>query len=139
MRSLHYRSDSQGALYHNELFAHTLFLSKRGLGTLQTLSSLFSISEVNIMTLTDACKVLHVDTGVNDELITSLIAALPSYIEVTTGLSEDDQDEEPLVETVSGFLLTQWYYADHADDRALTRTINSLLKAITIRARSYAE
>lgn len=87
------------------------------------------------MTLTEACNVLHVDKGNNDELIFSLIDALPGYIRVTTGMSEADQVSEPLCQTVSGFLLTQWYYADHADDQALTRTINALLKAITLKAR----
>lgn len=87
------------------------------------------------MTLSEACNVLHVDEGENDELINSLISAIPGYIEVSTGLKEADQGNEPLVEVVSGFILTQWYYADHADDQALTRTINSLLKAITIKAR----
>ena len=91
------------------------------------------------MTFNDALNVLHVDAGVNDELISSLLIAIPSYIETTTGLKEADQYKEPLVETVSGFILTQWYYADHADDQALTRTINSLLKVLTIRARSYEE
>ena len=90
------------------------------------------------MTLSEACNVLHVDEGNNDELINSLLQALPSYIEVATGLTEEQQAQEPLVDTVSGFILTQWYYADHADDQALTRTINSLLKALSIRARSYA-
>lgn len=91
------------------------------------------------MTLAEACNVLHVDQGNNDELISALVAAIPSYIEATTGLSEDNQSAEPLVQTVSGFILTQWYYADHADDQALTRTINSLLKVLSIRARSYEE
>lgn len=89
------------------------------------------------MTLAEACKILRVDQGDNDDLINALIAALPDYIETTTGLLACNQGTEPLVDTVSGFLLTQWYYADHADDQALTRTINSLLKCITIRARSY--
>lgn len=88
------------------------------------------------MTLSEACNVLHVDEGNNDELIGSLISALPGYIETTTGMSEDDQEAEPLCQVVEGLLLTQWYYADHADDQALTRTINALLKAITIRARA---
>lgn len=88
------------------------------------------------MTLQEALDVLHVDQGDNDELIYSLIEALPGYIEMATGMSEEDQQSEPLVKVVSGFLLTQWYYADHADDQALTRTINSLLKAITLKARS---
>lgn len=89
------------------------------------------------MTLTEACNVLHVDQGNNDELISSLLIALPSYIATTTGLAEENQGAEPLVEVVSGFILTQWYYADHADDQALTRTINALLKAISLRARDY--
>lgn len=88
------------------------------------------------MTLNEALDVLHVDQGDNDELLYSLIEALPGYIEMATGMSEKDQRSEPLVKVVSGFLLTQWYYADHADDQALTRTINSLLKAITLKARS---
>ena len=91
------------------------------------------------MTLSEACNVLHVDQGNNDELIYSLCLALPSYIEVATGLTEEQQLTEPLVDTVSGLLLTQWYYADHADDQALTRTINALLKAISVRARSYED
>lgn len=91
------------------------------------------------MTIEEACNVLHVDQGNNDELIIALVNAIPSYIETTTGLSEYNQSAEPLVQTVSGFILTQWYYADHADDQALTRTINSLLKVLSIRARSYEE
>ena len=55
---------------------------------------------------------------------------------MATGMSEADQMTEPLVKVVSGFLLTQWYYSDHADDQSLTRTINSLLKAITLKAKS---
>ncbi len=89
------------------------------------------------MTLTEALNVLHVDAGVNDELIQALINAIPDYIETTTGLTLTAQGAEPLVGTVSGFILTQWYYADHADDQALTRTINSLLKVLSIRARDY--
>jgi len=91
------------------------------------------------MTLEEACNVLRVDQGNNDSLITALVDALPSYIETTTGLKEANQSSEPLVKTVSGLLLTQWYYADQADDQSLTRTIDALLKAISIRARSYAE
>lgn len=91
------------------------------------------------MTLIEARNVLHVDAGVNDALISALVEALPSYIETTTGLEETHQDNEPLVDVVGGLLLTQWYYSDHADDQSLTRTINALLKALAVRARSYAE
>lgn len=86
-----------------------------------------------MITLTEACDVLHVDQGNNDELIQSLALAIPPYIETTTGLTEDQQDDEPLVKTVAGLLLTQWYYMDKANDESLTRTINALLKAISAR------
>ena len=89
------------------------------------------------MTLSEALDVLHVDAGVQDDLIYALVSALPSYIETTTGLKEEDQASEPLVKTVEGLIITQWYYADHADDQALTRTINSLLKALSVQARAY--
>ena len=91
------------------------------------------------MTFYEACNVLHVDEDSDELLINTLLQALPDYIEVTTGLSAENQSKEPLVDTVSGLILTQWYYADHADDQSLTRSINALLKAITLRARSYAE
>ena len=92
-----------------------------------------------MFTYDDALNVLHVDAGTNDELIIALVAALPDYIETTTGLSAEHQETEPLAHTVAGLLVTQWYYADHADDQSLTRTINALLKALSVRARSYAE
>lgn len=91
------------------------------------------------MTLQEAKDVLRIDTTDNDELITSLIAALPGYIEITTGLKEANQAAEPLVKTVSGFILMLWYYTDHTDDIKLNRTISSLLKAISVRARQQTE
>ena len=89
-----------------------------------------------MITLTEACKILHVDQGVNDAMISDLCGAVPTYIETTTGLKVADQSAEPLCDVVSGFLLTQWYYADHADDQALSRVIGALLKAISVNARS---
>ena len=89
-----------------------------------------------MLTLPDAYNVLHVNPGDNDALISDLCSALPKYIETATGLKVEDQCSDPLCEVVSGFLLLQWYFADHADDQALTRTIDALLKAITVNARS---
>lgn len=89
------------------------------------------------MTLSEACNVLHVNEGDNDDLINSLLLAIPDYITVTTGLLPIHQSSEPLVATLSGFLLTLWYYADHSDDQALTRTIDALTKALTLKAREY--
>ena len=81
---------------------------------------------------------LRVDGNDNDEIILSLVEALPDYIEVTTGMKKADQISEPLVDTVCGFIIRVWYYADKADDVALSRTIDNLLKCITIRANTIA-
>ncbi len=88
-----------------------------------------------MFTVSDARNVLRVDEGVNDGLIASLVEALPDYIETATGMPPDQQTDDPLVSTVSGFLVTLWYYADHTDDMKLQRTIDSLLKCITLKAR----
>ncbi len=87
------------------------------------------------MTLQEGLNILRVDPdeGSNDALIQSLIDTIPDYIEVTTGMTAEQQATEPLVKTVSGFLLMTWYYADHADDLALKRTIDNLLKCITLK------
>ena len=90
-----------------------------------------------MLTLEEACNVLHVDQGDNDKLIYALLQAIPDYLEVTTGVPWHSLEIEPMAKTVSGLLLTQWYFADHADDQSLTRTINSLLKALSLKARDY--
>lgn len=90
---------------------------------------------MSLLTLQQARDILRVDGGDNDQLIETLIFAIPEYIEVTTGMSLDQQEGEPLVDTVSGFLLTLWYYSDHTDDTKLQRTIDNLLKCITLKAR----
>lgn len=92
-----------------------------------------------IMTLAEAKDVLRVDNMANDELIYSLILAVPGYIEVTTGMSEAQQLTEPLAQTVAGFILLLWYYADHSDDQKLQRTIDSLLKALTFKVQATTE
>ena len=86
-----------------------------------------------MLNLTDALNVLRLDSGANDALVGSLLDAIPGYIEVTTGMNIEQQETEPLVDTVSGFLLTLWYYSDHTDDVKLQRTIDNLLKCITLK------
>lgn len=89
-----------------------------------------------MLSLEQARDILRVDGGDNDQLINTLLIAIPDYIEVTTGMDSTRQLNEPLVDTVSGFLLTLWYYSDHTDDVKLQRTIDNLLKCITLKARS---
>lgn len=86
-----------------------------------------------MLNLDDALNVLRLDSGANDVFVYSLLKAIPGYIEVTTGMSIEQQKTEPLVDTVSGFLLTLWYYSDHTDDVKLQRTIDNLLKCITLK------
>ena len=88
------------------------------------------------MTLKEARDVLRVDAGANDDLISSLIAALPGYIEVATGMGEEQQAMEPLADTVGGFLLRLWYFSEHADNVKLQRAIDDLLKCLTLKARA---
>jgi len=81
-----------------------------------------------------AKNALRVDNDENDEIIAALCEAFPSYIEVTTGYPIAQQDNEPLIMTVFDFIMRVWYYADHADDVKLSRTIDNLLKCITLKA-----
>lgn len=87
------------------------------------------------MTLEEGLNILHLDAGINDELVQSLLNAIPNYIEVTTGMNIEQQAEEPMINIVSGFLLQLWYFSDKADDVSLNRTIDSLLKAITLKVK----
>lgn len=86
------------------------------------------------MTLAEGLQVLRLDAGYNDDLVQSLLDGAPNYIETATGLKIENQGSEPLCQTVTGFLLKLWYFGDKADDVALNRTIDSLLKSIKAKA-----
>lgn len=87
------------------------------------------------MTISEAREYLRIDGTDNDEIITSLMSAIPDYIEITTGMTAEQQASEPLADTVSKFILQLWYNADQTDSEKLQRTIDGLFKAITIKAR----
>lgn len=87
------------------------------------------------LTMTQARQILRVDAGCNDDLIQSLVNAISPYIEAATGMTAEAQDNEPMVFTVSSLLLTLWYFNEHSDDQKLNRAINSLLFAISMKAR----
>lgn len=88
-----------------------------------------------ILDLSEAREVLRLDSKDNDVIIFSLLQAIPGYIEVTTGMTEVQQGQEPLAKTAAKFLLQLWYNAEQTDSEKLQKTIDSLLKAITIKAR----
>ena len=86
--------------------------------------------------INEAREHLRVDGTDNDIIILSLLEAIPGYIEVTTGMTPEQQATEPLVKTASKFILQLWYNAEQADSEKLQRTIDGLLKALTVMART---
>lgn len=91
------------------------------------------------MELYQAKEILRLDHDFNDDIIAPLVESIPSYIETTTGLTPDQQDTEPLTITVGGFLLQLWYNAEGTNADQLTRTIDSLLNTLSLKARSNGE
>lgn len=88
-----------------------------------------------MVTLDKAREWLRIDGTDNDDVIQGLLDAVPDYIEVATGMSLGAQGDEPLVDTVTKFLLTLWYNAEQAEAERLQRTIDNLLKALAAKAR----
>lgn len=94
-----------------------------------------------IITLAEGKDLLRIDQSNtdNDSVITSLIEAIPDYIELQTGLNATAQLTNKQCKVVAGFILNLWYFSESADDQKLTRVINSLLKCITLQARETQE
>ena len=90
------------------------------------------------LTLEEAREFLRVDGTDNDIIILSLLEAIPGYIEVTTGMTAEQQDTEPLARTAGKFILQLWYNTEQAESEKLQRTIDGLLKALTVMARTGA-
>ena len=88
-----------------------------------------------MLTLDKAREWLRIDGMDNDEIIMSLVAAASDYIEITTGMSAAQQEEEPLAETAEKSLIQLWYNAEQSESEKLQRTIDGLLKALTVKAR----
>lgn len=87
------------------------------------------------LNLEQVCDWLRVGVGDDDDHILGLMAAVPSYIEATTGMTEEQQETEPLAQTVSKFLLMQWYDVMLDEKKDIQRAIDSLLKVLTVKAR----
>lgn len=88
-----------------------------------------------MLTLDKAREWLRIDGTDNDDIIIGLLNAVPGYIEVTTGMTPTQQINEPLAEAAGKFIVQLWYNAEQTDSEKLQRTIDGLLKALTVKAR----
>ena len=85
-----------------------------------------------MMDVSEGLQILRMDPEEETEMIISgLLAAIPPYIETTTGMSIEEQEDCALCDTVSGFLLRLWFFPDGSDSEKLQRIVDSLLKTIT--------
>lgn len=85
-----------------------------------------------MLTLEQAREALRLDNTDNDDIITGLLAAIPDYIELCTGIPAEAQKTEPLADTAGKFILTLWYHAERVDADKIQRTIDSLLKTLQL-------
>lgn len=85
-----------------------------------------------LLSMDEAREVLRIDGTDNDNIIASLVAALPDYITLTTGIKAEEQVRIPLVKTAAKFILQLWYNAEQSDSDKLQRTIDSLLKTLSL-------
>ncbi|MCM1122029.1 MAG: head-tail connector protein [Eubacterium sp.] len=85
-----------------------------------------------MLTIEQAREILRLDTADNDAIIEGLLPAIPDYIELTTGVTADQQAQQPLADTAGKFILMLWYNAERADAEKLQRTIDSLLKTLAL-------
>jgi len=89
-----------------------------------------------LLSIAEARECLRIDGTDNDIIISSLLEAIPGYIEVTSGMGALQQQTQPLAKTVAKFILQLWYNAEQAESEKLQRTIDGLLKALTVMART---
>lgn len=85
-----------------------------------------------MLTIEQAREILRLDTADNDAIIEGLLSAIPDYIELTTGVTAEQQAAQPLADTAGKFILMLWYNAERADAEKLQRTIDSLLKTLAL-------
>lgn len=88
-----------------------------------------------MLSLDEAREWMRIDDTDNDRIIQGLLDAVPGYIETTTGMDAAAQLNEPLVDTVTKFLLLLWYDVQSNEADRLQRVIDNMLKTITVKAR----
>ena len=87
-----------------------------------------------MISLDEAREWLRIDGTDNDDILRGLIDAVPGYIEITTGMTQEAQAVEPLAKTAGKFLLLLWYNAEQSEAERLQRCADHLLKALTAKA-----
>mgnify|MGYP003305417961 CR=1 FL=1 len=100
-----------------------------------------------MLTMNEALLALRTEGNqYNQEIISDLLAAIPSYISTTTGIQDPAQAavDYPLLKTLAKFLLCLWYNPDGTDAVQLQVVVNNLLKtlkamAAEINAKTEAE
>ena len=86
-----------------------------------------------MLNIEQALTVLRTESSAGHvEIISGLLAAIPSYIETTTGIKDAATASEvyPLVTTLEKFLLCLWYNPDGTDAVQLQVVVNNLLKTL---------
>lgn len=74
---------------------------------------------------------LRVDEDWDDERICLLIDSAGKYVETTTGIPEEKQDDIPLVNVLKGYLVRIWY--DGGDKTGdMQRAVDNLIKTLTV-------
>ena len=66
-------------------------------------------------------------------IIEGLVCAVPSYIEVTTGVSAEivaGQEPPEVVKTLARFLILLWFCPDGADAQQVSKVVHSLTCAV---------
>lgn len=92
-----------------------------------------------ILSLEEARETLRLDGPDNDDIIIPLVAAIPRYLEVTTGRSwieENGYCKHELATVAAKFILQLWYFPQTEDSVRIQRTIDSLLLTLSAEARS---
>lgn len=77
-----------------------------------------------------ARETLRLDETYNDIIVLRLVKAIPPYIEQATGLTEEEQENEPLCAVAADFLVQLWYMPEQIDVTKTQRIIDSLLTSI---------
>ena len=86
----------------------------------------------DMFTLAEARDILRIDGHDNDEIIETLIEAIPPYLQPTTGyVPAAGGNYSPVARTAGTFLLQMWYYGENSDADKLQRVIDCLLKALS--------